>query len=72
MKYFLLTAGAGYYPEAGTGDWVGCYESREEAVALVREVTTEYGPGISDSHYVIHNRKHDWYEIIDLRDWMTK
>lgn len=31
MKRYLLIAGSCYYPEAGTGDWIKCFETRDEA-----------------------------------------
>ena len=30
-KPFLLIAGDKYYPQRGVGDWVGCYETIEDA-----------------------------------------
>lgn len=50
---FLLTAGDNYYPESGTDDWIGCFETYE----------------LAESHYLGLEHKPDWYEIIDLRDW---
>lgn len=31
MKPFLLLAGEFTYPNTETGDWIGCFETREEA-----------------------------------------
>ena len=31
MKKFLLLAGQHYYPGAGTQDWIGTFETKEEA-----------------------------------------
>lgn len=56
MKPFLLIVGSQYYPRAYTGNWRGCFSSSEEAL----EELSNY----SDSDY-------DWYEIVDLRDWMS-
>ena len=55
-KPFLLTASEPYYPESGTGDWVGCFETREEAEKQ-----------IPDGH---DQRLGPIYHIIDLRDWV--
>jgi hypothetical protein len=46
-KPFLLTAGAGYYPESGTGDWIGCYETKKEALEQVefKEIHSYYSKG---------------------------
>ncbi len=63
MKRYLLIAGDRYYPQAGTDDWVGCFETREEAEAQV-VLTKE------------HNQEHkapivrDWYVVVDLMEWV--
>jgi hypothetical protein len=31
MKPYLLIAGDNYYPCSKTGDWIECYETKEEA-----------------------------------------
>jgi len=54
-KPFLLIAGDKYYPQYGVGDWVGCYETIEDA----EKACLEYQKV----------RKPDWYEIVDLRGW---
>lgn len=53
-KPFLLIAGDNYYPDAGTGDWVECFTTREEALIIAEEK--------------IRNGC-DWYKIVDLREW---
>jgi hypothetical protein len=81
MKPFLLIAGAGYYPDYGTRDWKGCFRSYEEALAAVTIIEGEdilfvQGPRkgqVKDkgrNKYVVNGEDHDWYEIIDLREWM--
>jgi hypothetical protein len=85
QKPFLLIAGAGYYPESGTGDWIGCYETEKEALEQVefKEIHQYYSKGknkgeIKSTHttYVVkggeYDRHCDWYEIIDLRDWTER
>ena len=59
-KPFLLIAGWDYYPIRGTGDWVGCFASHEEAEKMIEKV---------DGCFKINNDTADWYEIIDLREW---
>jgi hypothetical protein len=55
MKHYLLIAGDNLYPSAYTDDWVGCYETKEEA------------------EEVLYNKyDYDWYEIVDLREWMNR
>lgn len=78
MKRYLLTAGDGYYPQSGDGDWVGLFDTREEAEALITaDHEHEYfsrGPrkGQIKSTRVVNKvkgRQVDWYEIIDLENW---
>jgi len=57
MKPYLLIAGDNYYPSAYTGDWVACYATEEEAKEKWEE--------LSKNKY-----SNDWYEIVDLREWM--
>ena len=58
IKPYLLIAGDNYYPSSGTGDWIYSYETEEEAREKWEEIS-------SKSKY-----RYDWYEIVDLRDWM--
>lgn len=64
MKYFLLIAGQGYYPKMGTGDWIACFETEEEAKSKVKD------RGIYPSSCLIDGCEYDWYRIVDLREWM--
>lgn len=81
MKKFLLIAGACYYPQSGTNDWVGCFNTYEEAKSkvLVKETHEYFSKGprkgqIKETrkHYEIDGREVDWYEIVDLEEWMNK
>jgi hypothetical protein len=38
MKLFLLIAGHHYYPSAGTSDWIGCFNTEEEALSRIKHV----------------------------------
>ena len=58
-KPFLLTAGDHYYPSSGTGDWIECYETIKEAEEKWEEISKQ-------------KYRYDWYEIVDLRDWMNR
>lgn len=53
-KPYLLIVGQNYYPARGTGNWVGCFETEDEAHSKLATIP-EY--------------QNDWYEIVDLRDW---
>ena len=57
MKTYLLTAGYNYYPASGTGDWIACYDTIEEA--------TDKMNALENADY-----SYDWYEIVDLKEWM--
>jgi len=81
---YLLIAGHGYYPQDGTKDWIGCYETKEEAESLMtREQqpldTFSKGPrkGQVKPNQPVYYKyinyltgiKYDWYEIVDLYEW---
>lgn len=81
-KPYLLICGDCYYPSAGTGDWIGCYETQKEAEEQVKVIEhhTYYTKGknkgeIKETYttYELNGRwgpsKIDWYEIVDLREW---
>ena len=57
MKRYLLLAGYDYYPAYSTGDWVGCYETVEEAEEVWNKMKDEEYPC-------------EWHEIVDLMEWM--
>ena len=67
MKKFLLIAGASYYPQSGTGDWVGCFDTYEEAEAQIK---IDYSKGVERK--LINGDEVDWYDIVDLEEWMNK
>lgn len=75
MKHYLLIAGNQYYPFAGTGDWIACFDTYEEAKKEVRgAIVPKYHNKKSGDEMVqkhsIRGTNYDWYEIVDLRDWM--
>lgn len=70
MKPFLLTMGYNYYPEAGTEDWKKCFETREAAEEAVLLKETYLGEPLHRQKCVYEGKEWDWYEIIDLRDWI--
>jgi len=41
-KYYLLIAGDNYYPQFETDDWVGCYETFEEALNVARTLNKDW------------------------------
>lgn len=58
MKPYLLIAGYQYYPNSGTGDWVGTFTTEEEAEAKWKE--------LKRGKYSCY----DWYEIVNLTEWV--
>jgi len=66
-KRFLLIAGDECYP-AVTRDWVGFFETREEAE---RHVSEKPAQRLREAKITMngHYREVDWYEIIDLESW---
>ena len=58
-KHYLLIAGDNYYPSAYTDDWIECYETIKEAEEKWEEISKQ-------------KYRYDWYEIVDLRDWMNR
>lgn len=68
-------AGDNHYPEGGTSDWIGCYETMEEAqskITTIKNVQVIKGNEVVNYYYEIGTRTCDWYEIEDLRDWTDK
>lgn len=56
-KPYLLIAGDRYYPSSHTDDWVGCFETYEEAEKEFKSVNEQ--------------REYDWHDIVDLREWIN-
>jgi len=72
MKPYLLIAGHKYYPDRADGDWVGCYETREEAEEMMKYNLGKVNPWQVAQHPRYgKNYSVDWYEIIDLRKWIS-
>jgi hypothetical protein len=79
MKTYLLMAGSNYYPEGGTSDWKGCFNSYEEAKARVtpvehtRVITRGKHKGeveVMFTTYKIGEYEYDWFDIEDLKAWI--
>lgn len=82
-NWFLLTAGAGYYPEGGAGDWINTFETKEQAESCIKHIQKNilYQTGKNKgkvkrtySTYQYFKDGHwydcDWFQIIDLRKWV--
>lgn len=81
MKYFLLIAGEFYYASTHTGDWIGCFETYNEALnqVEVKKHHQYYTKGkdkgeIKNTYesYIVNGIERDWYEIVDLREWINQ
>ena len=75
MNWFLLIAGDNYYPETYTA----CFPTFDDAVAQVtyvvhkRKITKGAKKGeeeITHTNYSINGREYDWFDIVDLREWV--
>jgi hypothetical protein len=64
-KWFLLIGGYFHEPQSQ----VATFATIEEAQASVTEVTCTYSKYI-DRHYMILGARYDYFEIIDLRDYV--
>jgi hypothetical protein len=62
---YLLIAGDWYYPHPGTGNWLQCFETEEEALNLI----SDGGHGIYTIKGFSDHGDYDWYRIVDLRNW---
>jgi len=79
MKTYLLIAGHNYYPEHGTGDWIKAFETEKDAEDVVETIEHHdfYTKGKNKGEikstfkrYKINDKIYDWYEIIDLKEWI--
>jgi hypothetical protein len=79
MKPFLLIAGDSYYPQSGVSDWIRTYATFEEAKSAVsliqnkRTITKGNRKGeeeVISTDYKIGETRYDWYDIVDLREWI--
>lgn len=81
MKYYLLIAGDHYYPQAYTNNWIKTFETYEEAKSQVtqkdfkRTITKGKRKGEEEfifSKYIINENEYDWFDIVNLHDWINK
>ena len=70
MKYYLLIAGYNESSDSGTGDWIGCFATEEEALEQI--VENRHSPYESYYRYIVSGRERDWYYIVDLREWINE
>lgn len=79
MNFFLLIAGDAYYPQHDTNDWKKTFATKEEAEKavskiehkeIVRSGKNKGKEVVVNTTYKIGESEYDWYEIVDLRDWI--
>lgn len=61
-------AGDNYYPEGGTENWIKTFESEKDAELAVSSIPSTGCKTV----YEIEGREYDWYEIINLKDWIER
>lgn len=64
MKKYLLWAGVSYYPSAGLGDYVGDFDTIEEATA-VGEQEYKWNEAWGPKQSWCKRRQYDWYSIVE-------
>lgn len=64
-KRYLLIAGDTYYPSSGTRDWIGFFDTYEEAESQLTYSVGKY----SDNYIDKNGNTYDWYHVIDLWKW---
>lgn len=65
MKRFWAYAGNRYYPsEAGRDDFVGAFNSVDEAVAAAKAACEKIDKGIDENS----NGQYAWWEVIEVTD----
>lgn len=66
MKYFLLIGIDNNKYSHNSEEWIGCFETKEEAKAQII-----YSKGLFPSLF-INNKNYDNYRIVNLQEWITK
>lgn len=62
IKRYLLIRNTDYYPSAGTGDWIACFETHEEAEKHIEYCRFNSG----DCHIV---DLFGWMQIKDIQEY---
>jgi len=53
-------------------DWIGTFETREEAENHITKTSFQYKGRLLFNYKVNNIDPVDWYEIVDLEEWMNK
>ena len=62
MKRYLLFAGEAYYPNGGIEDFIGAFDTVQEA-----EVEAQFRYP-SNLYYTAGRPKYDWWQVVDRED----
>ena len=80
MKKWLLICSAQYYPSAGTGDWIGTFETLEEAESMILNLDPDAitgpckGGKTVEGEFDLKNTTWGYYNsytIVNLEEWMN-
>ena len=60
------------YPAEGTGDWKGFFHTFKEAESNI--ISLNRFPNKESKLYFknLNSMEYDWYEIVNLEEWMNK
>jgi len=72
VKKFLLLVHFVHDNVGETDKWIGCFATREEAENVIIKEPWEY-KGETHYRYKTNDTDYvDWYNIVDLEEWMNK
>jgi hypothetical protein len=69
MKRFLVIANMNYYPSHGTSDWIGAFETREEAEKVIKEASKRRSSW--HKYKFLTGAEADHVEVVDLQEWLS-
>ena len=69
MKRFLVIANMNYYPGHTTADWIGAFETREEAEKIVEEARERRTTWCK--YNFLTGKEADHAIIVDLQEWLS-
>ena len=69
MKRFLVIANMNYYPGHGTSDWIGAFETREEAEKVIKEASE--GGSSWHKYKFLTGAEADHAGVVDLQEWLS-
>ena len=79
MKKWLLICNTRYYPSSGVGDWIGTYETLEEAESRILNLDPDAivesckGGKTVDGYFELKDDPYSYFTshtIVNLEEWM--